>query len=239
MNYFENCKTVEELKETYKKLALKFHPDVYGEKGNEIMKEIHKQLETATKNIDKAYYAEFNNVDRVETPETRARKEELSKEAKTADNLFVLYWMNRLRPSNHRNPLTKHNFSGGNIWELELQMLLKGYTSCEWSTFPQIKADENSVLKGEKGTQITLAVVYDKKDKDGNKTDEKGTYYKAYTVFNMEQTAKGLSENAPKQIQGAVLKDVEIEEAKPKQVKSTANNVLLDKWEQQNLFKIA
>ena len=41
-NYFENCKTNEELKATYKQLAKKYHPDVYGEKGNDIFKKPRK-----------------------------------------------------------------------------------------------------------------------------------------------------------------------------------------------------
>lgn len=48
-NYFEKCRTEQELKATYKQLVKKFHPDVYGEKGNEILKEIHNQLEKAVK----------------------------------------------------------------------------------------------------------------------------------------------------------------------------------------------
>lgn len=36
-NYFNNCKTSEELKATYKALVKKYHPDVYGEKGNDIL----------------------------------------------------------------------------------------------------------------------------------------------------------------------------------------------------------
>ena len=49
-NYFENCKNNEELKATYKELVKKYHPDIYGEKGNDILKEIHNQLEKALKN---------------------------------------------------------------------------------------------------------------------------------------------------------------------------------------------
>ncbi len=144
-NYFEHCKTSEELKATYKELVKKFHPDIYGEKGNDILKEIHNQLEKATRNIDKAYYKEFDNTDREESEETRAKKEKIAKEVfkKHAglayQYLFVAYWQNRLIPSNHRNPLTQHNFSGWNIWQLELKMLLEGYTSCLWSTFNQFR----------------------------------------------------------------------------------------------------
>ena len=59
-NYFQNCKSSEDLKATYKQLVKKYHPDIYGVKGNEILKEIHNQLEKAVKNIDVNYKA-FSN----------------------------------------------------------------------------------------------------------------------------------------------------------------------------------
>lgn len=216
MKYFENCKNREELKETYKDLVKKFHPDIYGEKGNDIMKEIHNQLEKAVRTIDKTYMNKFNNTDKEESHETRTKKEQLAKEAMKYKNpefyLFAMYWHENLTPSNHRNPLTKHNFSGGNIWTLELKMLLQGYKSAEWSTFAQYKANKNSIKKGEHGTYITLAIVA--KPKDENEDEKTKVYYKGYTVFNAEQTKNGANGGKPAQI--TEIKAIEMKEPEQK-----------------------
>ncbi len=201
-NYFEKCKTSEELKATYKELVKKYHPDIYGEKGNEILKEVHNQLEKAVKRIDKGFKTSSNyaETDLNETAETINLKKELLKEAlKHAfpeGALFALYWQHGLRPANHRNPLTKHNFSGWNIWTLEIEKLQNGYQSNEWSTFAQYKTAKNSVKKGEHGTYITLAIIAKSKKDDETETDEpvkEKIYYKGYTVFNKEQV-RGLDD---------------------------------------------
>ena len=186
-NYFENVKTAEELKAAYKELVKKFHPDIYGEEGNDILKEVHAQLEKATKKVDTAYYSDFNDSDIEETPEAKAKKEEIAKEAIQYVNpefyLFAQYWLNRLRPANHRNALTEHNFSGWNIWTLELKKVLAGYNSAEWATFNQAIEKGYIVKKGEKGTNATLAVVSKAKNED----EEDKIWYKGYTVFNFDQ----------------------------------------------------
>lgn len=192
-NYFENCKNENELKATYKNLVKKYHPDIYGEKGNDILKEIHNQLEKAVKKINSNYnISDYVDVDIKETEEQLARKKELLKEAKKhgfpEGALFALYWENGLRPANHRNPLTKHNFSGWNVWTLEIKRLENGYNSCLWSTFAQYKTAKNSVKKGEKSTYITLA-IFSKPKEDEEETEQKTkVYYKGYSVFNSEQT---------------------------------------------------
>lgn len=48
-NYFENVKTIEELKEQYRKLALKYHPDRGG--SNEEMAEINNQYDILFKKL--------------------------------------------------------------------------------------------------------------------------------------------------------------------------------------------
>lgn len=203
MNYFENCKTQEEVKIQYKELVKKYHPDIYGEKGNEILKEIHNQLEQVIKNIDKSC---FDGTETVETDEIRRKKEELLKEALKytfpEGALMALYWENRIKPCNHINPITEHNFSGWNIWTLEIKMLQKGYKSAKWSTFAQYKEIKNFVDKGQNGTKLTLAVFGKSKDKDENgeeKTELK--YFKGYTVFNYEQTKEYLKPEEMKQLQ--------------------------------------
>lgn len=55
--YFSNINTVEELKEQYRKLALKYHPDRGG--SNEEMAEINNQYEEILKNLS----GEKNNID--------------------------------------------------------------------------------------------------------------------------------------------------------------------------------
>lgn len=210
-NYFENCKNNEELKATYKELVKKFHPDVYGEKGNDILKDIHNQLEKALKNIDKKTYdALYNDEDREESEEIRIKKENIAKEMVKKHKglayqfLFVAYWENHLRASNHRNPLTKHNFTGWNVWQLELKMLLQWYKSAKWSTFAQCRDAKNSIKKGEHGAYITLAIISKAKNENGEEDETKTRiFYKGYTVFNEEQTQNGTSseEKAPAQIQ--------------------------------------
>lgn len=199
-NYFENAKTKDEIKAKYKELAKKYHPDVYGEAGNEILKEVHNQLEKAIKNADKDY---FKIEDYKETNDIRAKKEELVKEALNypfpEGALLALYWENRLKPCNHKNPLSKHNFSGWNIWSLEISMVLNGYYSSNWSTFAQYRDAKNFVAKGQKGTHLTLAVYKKEKDEKGEEID-KFIYYTGYKVFNYEQTKAVSSINEAKKI---------------------------------------
>ena len=201
-NYFEKCKNADELKATYKELVKKYHPDVYGEKGNEILKDVHNQLEKAVKQLDKGFktYSNYVEKDLNETAETINLKKELLKEALKhvfpEGALFALYWQHGLRPANHRNPLTKHNFSGWNIWTLEIEKLKNDYQSSEWSTFAQYKTAKNSVKKGEHGTYITLAIIAKakKEDEDTEEPEKAKIYYKGYTVFNKEQV-RGLEDS--------------------------------------------
>lgn len=47
MNYFQNCKCVEDLKKEFKRLCLRYHPDISTEpNANEIMKEINGQYDS-------------------------------------------------------------------------------------------------------------------------------------------------------------------------------------------------
>lgn len=100
-----------------------------------------------------------------------------------AKALQELYFAEGITPEKHTNPLTKIEFSGYNLYQLEIEYIEKGYNSTEWSTFAQYKQDKKSIKKGSKGTHLTLAV---------HKTDEEGQehlqFFKGYTVFNKEQT---------------------------------------------------
>lgn len=233
-NYFTNCKSEDELKATYKQLVKKYHPDVYGDKGNEILKEIHNQLEKAVKNLNSDYktMSDYIDADIKETPETKELKKQLLEEAQkyifVEGALFGLYWENGLRVNNHRNPLTKHNFSGWNIWTLEIAYIKSGFNSCYWSTFTQYKTAKKSVMKGQKGTYITLAVYPKKKQEDEENENETANtpkvYYKGYTVFNSEQVHEIGTDNGP------ALTDTKCIEMK--KTTKTSEQKTLDLWGQ-------
>lgn len=187
-NYFEKINSLDELKKTYKNLVKKFHPDIYGEKGNMILKEIHNQLEKAIQKLDKDY---FKAVDEEEDEKTTAKKKKFAKEAIISKDpefsLFASYFLNGFKPQKHRNPMTSKMFHGRNVWTLELKYLINNYKSCEWSTPLQYKNANNCINKGEKCTPLTLAVYAKEKDENG-KEIEKFKCYKGYFVANYEQT---------------------------------------------------
>lgn len=86
------------------------------------------------------------------------------------------------------NGVTNKEYRGINVFTLWATAMEKGYTSNKWFTFNQLKAKKQTVIKGEKSTQIFFfkPLVVDDKDKVG----EKKTIFmlKAYNVFNIEQT---------------------------------------------------
>ena len=109
-NYFTNCKNETELKATYKELVKTYHPDIYGEKGNDILKEIHNQLEKALKNIDKKAYNDlYNGNDREESDEIRAKKEELTQ---AAQNVAVKAYQQAQQQQNANNGNKNANDDG-------------------------------------------------------------------------------------------------------------------------------
>lgn len=72
MKWFKDCETIEEVKQTYKKLALQYHPDVAKQSTHDIMAEINNEYENAAsamknrhKNIDGEIYEK-------DTPDTAA-----------------------------------------------------------------------------------------------------------------------------------------------------------------------
>ena len=103
-----------------------------------------------------------------------------------AKALEELYMAESFKTENHTNPATKITFTGYNKYQLELEYLLNGYNSCEWSTFNQYKADNKMIKKGSKGTKLTLAVHNKEKNEQGQEVD-KLKFFKGYTVFNKEQ----------------------------------------------------
>ena len=114
---------------------------------------------------------------------------EAIKTTQPEETLSMLYLQHNLSPAKHHNPITKKDFHGKNIWTLEIEMILKGFTSCEWSTFAQYRSNDSKVNKGEKGTGLTLAIFNNVKN-DKGENEEKLQYFKSYTVFNKEQTSE-------------------------------------------------
>ena len=184
MTYFEKCTNKEEIKKEYKKLVKKYHPDVFGPKGNEILKEINAEFEEVLKKQNE-YDGLFD--DEVESDADRNKKLKIVKylfEKYGVDGwqgLIFYYWQAGLRFYKHRNPLTNHAFSGNNIFICEFNMLLKDWNSCNWSTFAQYKKDKQIIAKGEHGTVLTLAMVGKNKKDD---EEETYIYYRSYVVFN-------------------------------------------------------
>lgn len=109
------------------------------------------------------------------------------------ETLDMLYLQNNIKPEKHINPLTKKVFHGKNVMTLEINYIVNGYTSCEWSTFAQYNANKTSVKKGQKGTYLTLAVFNKEKDEKGEEK-EVLQFFKGYTVFNKEQTGENVKE---------------------------------------------
>lgn len=142
------------------------------------------------------------------------------------ETLAGLYAEKQLKPAKHKNPLTNKYFHGLNVWQLELVMLLNDYTSCNWSTFAQYKKENKSVAKGEHGTYLTLAVYNTQKNEETGEDEEILQFFKGYTVFNAEQ------------IKAAEAK-TETKKAAVKPIKKDNTNKIVEKWEQQGLFKIA
>lgn len=154
------------------------------------------------------------------------------------ETLEMLYAQNKLEPSKHINPLTKHEFTGKNVWTLELTMLLNGYTSCNWSTFAQYKEANNFVDKGQKGTKLTLAVFGKEKDENG-KDKEVLKFFRGYTVFNYEQTKAVLNKEETENEEELIKQEWIAGKLKNKEEVVNQINKTLDKWEQQSIFKIA
>ncbi len=87
------------------------------------------------------------------------------------------------------NPTTEQAYHGINIPSLWCDQQVKGFTSNQWATFKQWKAQGAHVQKGEKGS---LIIFYKTLEQTGeNEKGEEETNYlpmmKSYTVFNANQ----------------------------------------------------
>lgn len=74
--WFKDCRTVEELKETYKKLCRQYHPDFNESDTTETMQAINNEYETAFERLKNVHRSADNNGDtytaKTETTETAA-----------------------------------------------------------------------------------------------------------------------------------------------------------------------
>lgn len=83
------------------------------------------------------------------------------------------------------NALTKKEYTGGNIAELQGA----GYIDNTWATYRQWKSLGYQVQKGQKGTKIIKIVKVERKNKTTGEIKEKRVP-KTYTVFNIAQVAE-------------------------------------------------
>jgi len=87
------------------------------------------------------------------------------------------------------NGTSGKEYRGINVFTLWGTAMDKGYTSNKWFTFNQLKAKKQTVIKGEKSTQIFFFKPIQVLDKDADDGSKKTIFLlKAYNVFNLEQT---------------------------------------------------
>jgi len=87
------------------------------------------------------------------------------------------------------NGTSGKEYRGINVFTLWGTAMDKGYTSNKWFTFNQLKAKKQTVIKGEKSTQIFFFKPLLVNDKDADDGSKKTIFMlKSYNVFNLEQT---------------------------------------------------
>ena len=99
------------------------------------------------------------------------------------------------------NPLTKHVYSGGNVWILAVASMLNGWSDPRFVTFKGIKKAGGHVLKGEKGTKILRPFPIFETEEEARKNGHPEPEllfirYSYITVFNAEQV-EGLEPLTP------------------------------------------
>lgn len=117
---------------------------------------------------------------------TKKELAEIAIRGQEPEAALELFYMERgFMPAKHVNPLTKREYTNGNVWSLELSMLLNDFNSDNWLTFNQAIEMGFCVKKGSKGTHFTIACINKKKDK--NEEEKESVYFKGGTVFNLNQ----------------------------------------------------
>jgi antirestriction protein ArdC len=89
------------------------------------------------------------------------------------------------------NASSRRLYRGVNPMVLQLSADRQGFRSRFWATFRQWQSIGCSVMKGQKGTQITFSTPITKTtiDRKGDEQEEKFWILRAFTVFNAEQCA--------------------------------------------------
>lgn len=93
-------------------------------------------------------------------------------------------------PGLHTSLSTGNPYRGINQLVLQLSAMRFGYKSKWWGTFNQIRQQNSSVRKGEKGHRVILwkPISRTRTNEQGNEIDEKFLIMREFVVFNAEQT---------------------------------------------------
>ena len=70
MKYFNNCKSIEDVKKLYKKLCKQYHPDLNKDDTTEIMKQINAEYETAFERFKNIHESADDNTKTYTSKET-------------------------------------------------------------------------------------------------------------------------------------------------------------------------
>jgi antirestriction protein ArdC len=90
----------------------------------------------------------------------------------------------------HVNRASNRPYSGVNVWLLEWDRWVRGFTSNEWLTFKQAKKLGGSVKKGERSSMIVFWKIIKKTETDPVTGEDKKVtipLLRYYNVFNIEQ----------------------------------------------------
>lgn len=87
------------------------------------------------------------------------------------------------------NPTTGKSYRGGNVLNLMIEAMSRGYDDNRWCTYKQCQAKGWQVRKGEKGTQIEFWEVRPGKGEDDTDDGKPHTrlVHRTFTVFNAAQ----------------------------------------------------
>lgn len=103
----------------------------------------------------------------------------------------VVPWRTPIKPSAHsdgwpKSLATGHKYRGINTFLLGMTAWAKGYESAYWATFNQVKKQNGTVRKGEKGSLVIFWKQYSKADPE---TGEEKTLpvLRHFNVFHVEQ----------------------------------------------------
>ncbi len=91
--WFNNCKSIEDVKRTYRKLCKEYHPDIHGSATEETMKQINAEYETAFNHFKNVHESAEDNTktytSNTETTETAAEFMEIINKLIVCEGLEV------------------------------------------------------------------------------------------------------------------------------------------------------